>query len=66
MKSMVDSLHDVPLFADLSGKDLKRLADSMKEYSFPAGKEIVAEGKGGVGFFVILDGSARVTQPIAS
>jgi len=59
---MVDSLHAVPLFADLSRRDLKRLADSMQELSFPAGKEVIAEGKGGVGFFVILAGSARVTQ----
>jgi CRP/FNR family transcriptional regulator, cyclic AMP receptor protein len=62
MGAMVESLRDVPLFADLSSRDLKRLADSMQELSFAPGKEVVAEGKGGVGFFVILDGSARVTQ----
>jgi CRP/FNR family transcriptional regulator, cyclic AMP receptor protein len=62
MSAMVDSLREVPLFADLPTRDLKRLADSMQELSFPPGREVVAEGKGGVGFFVILDGSARVTQ----
>ena len=62
MNAMVESLHAVPLFAELSRRDLKRLADSMQELSFPAGHQVVAEGKGGVGFFVILDGSARVTQ----
>jgi CRP-like cAMP-binding protein len=62
MNAMVDSLRDVPLFADLSARDLKRLADSMKELSFPPGKEVVAQGKGGVGFFVILEGTARVSQ----
>ena len=62
MNAMVESLRHVPLFADLSDRDLKRLADSMQELSFAPGKEIVAQGKGGVGFFVILDGSARVTQ----
>ena len=59
---MVDSLREVPLFADLSSRDLKRLADSMREISFTDGQQVVAEGKGGVGFFVILDGAARVTQ----
>jgi CRP-like cAMP-binding protein len=58
---MVDSLREVPLFAELAERDLKRLADSMQEKSFAAGTEIVTEGKGGVGFFVILDGKARVT-----
>lgn len=62
MSAMVDSLREVPLFADLAPRDLKRLADSMQEMSFAAGKQVVAEGKGGVGFFVILDGTARVSQ----
>lgn len=62
MKAMVDTLRDVPLFADLANRDLKRLADSMQVLSFAPGKEVVAEGKGGVGFFVILEGAARVTQ----
>ena len=62
MSVMVDSLREVPLFSDLSARDLKRLADSMQELSFASGKEVVAQGKGGVGFFVVLDGAARVTQ----
>ena len=59
---MVDSLREVPLFADLAGRDLKRVADSMKEMSFAPGQEVVAQGKSGVGFFVILEGAARITQ----
>ena len=62
MNAMVDSLRDVPLFADLSDRDLKRLADSMQELSYEPGKQVVAQGKGGVGFFVILEGTARVSQ----
>jgi CRP-like cAMP-binding protein len=60
--AMEDSLRDVPLFADLSSRDLRRLADSMQELTFAPGRQIVAEGKGGVGFFVILEGTARVSQ----
>lgn len=62
MNPMVDSLRSVPLFADLTSRDLKRLAESMKQRSFADGEEVVAEGKGGVGFFVILEGAARVSQ----
>jgi CRP/FNR family cyclic AMP-dependent transcriptional regulator len=62
MSTTVESLREVRLFADLSRRDLKRLADSMQELSFAPGKEVVSEGKGGVGFFVILEGAARVTQ----
>jgi len=62
MKPKAESLRDVPLFADLASRDLKQLADSMQEHAFPAGAEVVAEGKGGVGFFVILEGTARVSR----
>ena len=59
---MVDSLRQVPLFRDLSNRDLKRLAASMSEKSCSPGQAVVSEGEGGVGFFVILEGRARVTQ----
>jgi CRP/FNR family transcriptional regulator len=62
MSHMSDSLREIPLFADLSNRDLKRLAASMHEKSFAPGDAVVSEGDGGIGFFVILDGHARVTQ----
>lgn len=61
MNALVDSLRAVPLFAELSKKDLQTLADSMHERRFTAGDEVVLEGRGGVGFFVVLYGHARVT-----
>jgi CRP/FNR family transcriptional regulator, cyclic AMP receptor protein len=62
MSQMVDSLREIPLFADLSSDDLKRLGASMREQSFAPDQEAVTEGDGGVGFFVILDGTARISQ----
>ena len=62
MRPKAEPLRAVPLFSELARRDLKQLADSMKEHSFPAGAEVVAEGKSGVGFFVILEGTARVTR----
>ena len=59
---LVDALGRVPLFAAVSKKDLKRLSRSFTERSFPAGREIVAEGTGGIGFFVIASGEAAVTK----
>ena len=59
---MVDSLRAIPLFADLSPRDLKRLAESMVERSFAPGQAVVSEGTGGIGFFVILEGNAKVSQ----
>jgi CRP/FNR family transcriptional regulator, cyclic AMP receptor protein len=57
----VDTLQKVPLFAGLEGRDLERIADSFKERRYGAGDTIASEGQGGAGFFVIADGTARVT-----
>src|SRR4051812_7568977 len=62
MSTMADSLREIPLFADLSKRDLKKLGESMHEKTFAPGQEVVSEGDGGIGFFVILGGHALVTQ----
>ena len=53
-------LSQVPLFAGFERHDLERLARTFKERTFREGHEITTEGAGGVGFFVIVDGTANV------
>ena len=57
----VELIKRVPLFSDLDNRELKQIARSMKERTFRAGDTITEEGKGGIGFFVIADGTAKVT-----
>jgi CRP/FNR family transcriptional regulator, cyclic AMP receptor protein len=54
-------LKRVPIFAGLDDRDLARIAGSMKQRTFHAGDTVTTEGQGGVGFFVIEDGEAKVT-----
>ncbi len=61
MAAPPELLRRVPLFYGLDDKYLKRLGDSFTERSFSAGQELVTEGSGGVGFFVIESGEARVS-----
>jgi CRP/FNR family cyclic AMP-dependent transcriptional regulator len=61
MADVAETLARVPLFARIKPKELKRLAKQMAERTFPEGETITAEGKGGVGFFVIEDGNATVS-----
>jgi CRP-like cAMP-binding protein len=61
-KELVSTLKSVPLFAGLSDRDVKRLANSLSERTFPAGHEIAVEGKEGVGFFVIESGEVSVSR----
>ncbi len=57
----VAALEQVPLLTQLTKKDRSQLAKSMKELSFPPGKQVVVEGRAGVGFFIIVEGSAAVS-----
>jgi len=57
----VSLLEHVPIFQGLDHRELERIASSMKQRTFHAGDTVTAEGQGGVGFFVIESGEARVT-----
>lgn len=58
----IAQLKTVPMFADLSNRDLKAMAKKIKQVSQPKGKEVISEGESGVGFHLILEGSATVSQ----
>ena len=57
----IDLLERVPIFQGLDHRELERIASSMKQRTFNAGDTVTAEGQGGVGFFVIESGEAKVT-----
>jgi len=61
MAAPVDLLRSIPLFAGIDEKHLKRIAEGFSDRTFSAGDELVVEGSGGVGFFVIESGEARVS-----
>jgi CRP/FNR family transcriptional regulator, cyclic AMP receptor protein len=61
MSNVAELLKNVPLFADLPRKDIERIANTMRSRTFRPGDTIAQEGSGGVGFFVIEEGEARVT-----
>jgi CRP/FNR family cyclic AMP-dependent transcriptional regulator len=56
----IDLLAGVPLFADLSAADLKRIASVAKRMRYREGAVVVEEGSTGGRFFVIQSGWARV------
>jgi CRP/FNR family transcriptional regulator, cyclic AMP receptor protein len=62
MSAPAELVQGIPLFADLDRKELQGVASSMKERTFNAGQTIAAEGQTGIGFFIIAEGSAKVTQ----
>ncbi len=59
MPAPPEFLRTVDLFKTLSERDIKRLADALKERSFSEGDAILTQGEGGVGFFVIGKGTVE-------
>ena len=61
-KKTVDLLKEAPLFSRLGDRGLKAIAKTATEKEFQAGEKIVTEGAAGVGFYLILEGSAEVSR----
>ncbi|HEY7003904.1 MAG TPA: cyclic nucleotide-binding domain-containing protein [Gaiellaceae bacterium] len=59
----VDVLRDIPLFAPLSKRHVKRIANLASPRRFAAGSAIVRKGQRGETFYVILDGEATLSLP---
>lgn len=64
----VKLLSQVPLFSELSPKELKAISQAAREVKHREGAVLAKEGDSGLGFFLITDGNARVTvqgRPVA-
>ena len=61
-KEGVAQLQQVPLFADLSARDLGRLWDRMKIVEHRTGHAIVTERRPGHGFHLLLEGNVEVER----
>ena len=62
MPAPEELIRQVPLFANLSKSEMQGLSSSMKERQFDEGDTIAAEGATGVGFFIIDEGEATVSE----
>jgi CRP/FNR family cyclic AMP-dependent transcriptional regulator len=61
-KTLVDMLSRNRLFDELTKRDLLRVIDQSKELEHAPGRVIVVEGSPGVGFHLVLEGTAVVTR----
>ena len=56
----VEALRSVPLFSNLSDRQLRAIAGQAKEVYFQSGDHICREGESGVGMHVVLEGDTKV------
>jgi CRP-like cAMP-binding protein len=55
-------LKSIWLFSSCTGSELRKIRGSFDEVEVPAGKVLVEQGRIGMEFFLIVDGSASVTR----
>ncbi len=60
----VHLLSNVPLFAGLSRRHLRRIADLAEEMRFGQGRIIVQSGAPGKAFYIIAEGRAKVVRSV--
>jgi len=61
-KNLIAMLKANRLFEDFNRRDLEMVIQGAKEVVHPQGREVIQEGRGGVGFHLILDGNAQVSS----
>jgi CRP-like cAMP-binding protein len=61
MPTALETIDRSALFESLDAKTRKQLAADMSERRFAAGEEMSTEDRGGVGFFLIAEGTASVS-----
>lgn len=60
--SKTDHLRNVPIFTDLSDSDLNRIASKMVSRDYEKGQMILLEESTGETFFIITNGTVKVTR----
>ncbi len=62
MPTAAESLASIPLFSNLSGRQLKKMAKRALEHRYDTGDVMVREGGRTQTLFVILEGTAKVIK----
>jgi CRP-like cAMP-binding protein len=55
-------LHGVSLFSNCSKEELRRIATMVTLHEAPQGSVLSEQGKAGLEFFVVVEGSANATR----
>jgi CRP/FNR family cyclic AMP-dependent transcriptional regulator len=62
VKEIVSFMQKVPLFQGLKGRQYEKLAKRFVERNYKADEAIVTQGKGGEGFFIVVQGKAEAIR----
>ncbi len=60
--TLAEQLSSIELFAELSAKELKRVAANMTQLNINVGRDITVQGSAGREFMIIVEGEASVRR----
>ena len=61
---IAEFLAKVPLFKDLTDRQLNRIAKRIRERDYEAGDAIVEQGQPGIGLYIMVRGEAKVIRKL--
>ena len=59
-----DFLSSVPILQSIDHYERSKIADAIKEHTFPAGTQIITQGDDGNDFYLIISGNAVATKSL--
>lgn len=61
-RSIIDVLKEVPIFEELSNREIQNIARIAYQRHYSAGEVIIHEGQNAAGMYIMVDGQAEVTK----
>ena len=63
-RSIIDLLKGIPIFEELSNRELQNIARIAYQRHYNAGEVIIHEGQNAAGMYIMVDGQAEVTKTL--
>ena len=63
-RSIIDVLKEVPIFEELSNREIQNIARIAYQRHYSAGEVIIHEGQNAAGMYIMVDGQAEVTKAL--
>lgn len=63
-RTIIDVLKEVPIFEELSNREIQNIARIAYQRHYSAGEVIIHEGQNAAGMYIMVDGQAEVTKAL--
>jgi CRP-like cAMP-binding protein len=61
-KDLLEALHSIPVFAELTKKELSMLSNIIHQRNYLAGEYVFCQGDPGIGLYIVIDGEVLIKR----